>query len=300
MINFKTFENNMNKDEVMTIVGVPSGECIYVNLENYNKLIEKELIFYNLLYKTFIFDDSDYKQISNLLGLDKKNKFEMIESFLNDINLKKYKIYIDGTVDVFESVNIKIKMKYLPVKFEYIMGDFDISHCDLITLDGCPLTVDGNFNCSYNRLIDLKSGPWEVGGNYDASLNNLNNLVGSPLIIRGDFIVSFNSLKSLINGPMEVIGSYYVDNCLLNNLTGCPDILEKFDCSFNFLKDLSKGPKRVHKYYDCSNNELISLVGAPLEANRFLCNNNKKLNLNEKSVINEINRMKEMGIKVIT
>lgn len=297
MISFKTFENKLYSDtKTIPIVGVPSGEFIEISIDEYNSLIDEQLIFYNITHKIFTFNDSSYKKIIDILKINNdKDKFNKIELFLQKINLKKYRIYSDETVDSFENVNIKIKMNTLPIKFEYIMGDFNISNCDLITLKNCPLTVEGNFDCSGNKLLDLVNGPWEVGKDYDASLNELIDLSGSPIVVRGDFTVNYNSLKTLSNGPLDVMGSYYVDNCLLENLNGCPSILKNFDCSFNFLKNLLNGPKKVNKVYNCSHNELVSLKGYPEKVEEFIIHHNK-LDNRDKNNIDIINRMLSMGV----
>jgi hypothetical protein len=91
------------------------------------------------------------------------------------------------------------------------------------------------------------------------------------------------------------MGSYYVDNCLLENLNGCPSILKNFDCSFNFLKNLLNGPKKVNKVYNCSHNELVSLKGYPEKVEEFIIHHNK-LDNRDKNNIDIINRMLSMGV----
>ena len=80
----------------------------------------------------------------------------------------KYTINDDMSIDVDGNVNLcSKKLKKLPLKFNY---------------------VSGNFLCSDNQLISLKGSPKEVGGNFDCSNNKLTSLEGAPLkVVFGSF-----------------------------------------------------------------------------------------------------------------
>ena len=94
-----------------------------------------------------------------------------------DFGIKKYKFRPDGTLDVFEDVNLGFKnLTKLPFNFG---------------------KVNGYFNCSYNKLKTLKGVPIEVNGNFYCNGNNLKSLKGVPRIINGDFYYINNDLTSL-------------------------------------------------------------------------------------------------------
>ena len=94
-----------------------------------------------------------------------------------DFNITKYKFRPDGTLDVFE--NVDLWSGYL-IKLPFNFGK-----------------IFGNFDCSGNKLKDLKGCPEEVNGSFSCSDNNLINLKGCPKIIKGDFWCRNNDLISL-------------------------------------------------------------------------------------------------------
>jgi hypothetical protein len=203
---------------------------------------------------------------------------DFIKSFLTKVDIFKYKINNDYSIDVIQDVKIRMPMDNLPVQFDYIVGNFDISSCGLINLQGCPEVVEGNFICTNNRLSDLRMGPTTVGGNYDVRQCSLGSLKGAPEKIKKDFLASQNNLNDLIGGPKIVDGSYYVDNCLLVSLEGSPDVLGgHFNCSFNLLDNLKGGPNGINGTYDCSNNDIKTLKDGPSLVGVFKCNGNRKL-----------------------
>jgi hypothetical protein len=51
----------------------------------------------------------------------------------------------------------------LPLTFNKVSGDFDISRLSLTTLKGAPLEVGGTFDCSYNELTSLQYLPKKMG-----------------------------------------------------------------------------------------------------------------------------------------
>ena len=75
---------------------------------------------------------------------------------------KKYGIYDytinnDGSIDVNGSVDLTHnRLKKLPLKFNYIGGNFNCSYNNLTTLEGSPKQVDGYFDCENNDLTSLE------------------------------------------------------------------------------------------------------------------------------------------------
>ena len=279
MKNYREFEkvNIPMVDDYIGIVGLPSGEYIELNFNQYDTLNRAELLQYNKQYKCITFDDLD---IQNILYYIKDDDKEKIINFLQKIGIEKskYKINDDYSIDVLVDVKIRESLNQLPVKFDYVMGDFDISSCGLINLFGCPEVIEGNFICSNNRLTDLKMGPKIVYGDYDVRQSNLYSLIGSPKHIKRDFDCSYNNLSELFGAPKIVDGSFYASNCLLITLAGSPDITQKnFDCSYNLLESLQYGPDFIKGTYDCSYNDIKSLDTGPSTVGVFKYNGNKKL-----------------------
>lgn len=270
----KIGNKNIVYQNMIPIIGKPSGEYIEITQEQFKILQELYLVKYDIILKSMIFDDNDY----NIIMINIDDKKQKIQNFLKDINVFNYKINKDYTVDSLQSVKIDIPLKTLPIQFDYVLGDFDISNCGLYSLKGCPDVISGDFICSSNILENLKFGPSDVTGKYDVRNCGLRNLYGSPRIINGDFICSYNSLENLEGGPSTVNGSYLVDNCLLDSIKGSPKIIKgDFICSFNYLKNLKGGPSSVNGIYDCSNNDIDNLKDGPAYASIFKCNGNKRL-----------------------
>jgi hypothetical protein len=123
--------------------------------------------------------------------------------FFFKIPTHKIIVYDDLSVDIKCAFRIHVvtKMDYLPINFNIVDGEFDISGLDLISLEGCPKIVNGGFNCNDNELESLKYGPEEVYGYYSCRYNNIKNLEGSPLYIRDGFDCSSNPLQSLKGCP---------------------------------------------------------------------------------------------------
>lgn len=205
--DFKIFES---KNVTIGIVGIPSGEYIEIPIDQFYVLNDRGFLEYKYNLKFLSFKDKDYKNIISIIDNNEKTK---IKKFLSDIGVKRYKINNDYTVDVIENVKIRTPMDNLPIKFDYIMGNFDISDCGLTSLMGCPETIDGSFICTNNMLNDLSMGPIHVLRNYDVRQSGLYSLEGAPEKVGGDFDCSYNNLVNLKGAPKLVGGSFYCSNC---------------------------------------------------------------------------------------
>lgn len=279
---YESFDNKRDDYGNVTnigIIGLPSGEYIELKYDIFNLLNEHGILTYNARLRCFTFSDSDYRNIEFYIKGEKKDeKKEKIKRFLSVVGISKYKINSDYTIDTYGSVKIEQPINFIPFKFGYIMGDFDISNCGIIDLRNCPDEVENDFICSRNRLKNLVGGPKKVGGDYDVTLSHLNDLKGSPEKIYGDFICGYNNLADLTDGPKYVVGSYLVDNSLLVSLEGAPKIIGgHFDCSFNLLDDLKGGPISVCGTYNCSNNDIKTIKDGPSVVTKFICKNNPKI-----------------------
>ena len=85
--------------------------------------------------------------------------------------IEDYTINDDLSIDVDGDVELyRQRLEYLPLKFNYVDGNFNCSNNKLKTLEGSPKTVGGNFDCSYNKLKGLEHFP-EVSGDIDIRYN---------------------------------------------------------------------------------------------------------------------------------
>jgi hypothetical protein len=136
---------------------------------------------------------------------------EDISRWLNSHNIKKFKILEDNSIDVEGDVklsNALENLQKLPISFNTVNGNFDISDNVLTSLEGSPQKVTGDFIAYKNEIYSLKGGPKEVGKNFVILKNNIRSLAKSPSVVGDDFICSHNPLTSL-EGLINVSGSIF-------------------------------------------------------------------------------------------
>ena len=176
--------------------------------------------------------------------------------------ITRYTINDDLSIDVGSYVYLDKKgLKYLPLKFNYVSGNFDCSHNKLKTLEGCPQTVGGIFDCEFNKLVSLEGCPQTIEGNFNCGHNGLTSLEGCPQTVTGGFGCSSNELTTLEGCP-QTAGKYFdcSYNKKLKSLNGSPQKVEgDFNCSGNNLKTLESGPQTVGGNFNCSFNKLKDL-----------------------------------------
>jgi len=105
------------------------------------------------------------------LGIGKK---ALITSWLDEMNIVNYIINDDYTIDVEGNVYLYGKgLDKFPeyIKFGRVGGYFSCSNNQLVSLEGCPVSVGGDFYCSYNQLVSLEGCPSSVGGGFYCSNN---------------------------------------------------------------------------------------------------------------------------------
>jgi len=179
------------------------------------------------------------------------NNAEDIKKWLNRHEIKNFRILSDNSVDVMGDVRLCDKlnnMLKLPLNFNTVEGDFDISDNELTSLEGCPKKVSGSFLAYKNELTSLKGGPKEVGGNFIVLHNNITSLQNSPTIVKEDFICSHNPLRDL-EGINTVIG--YVFTCVYVPKLKCQKFNYKGVITYKYSGDA------VTKYLD---QEYVSLT----------------------------------------
>ena len=167
-----------------------------------------------------------------------------------------------------------IKDGKFTIKFGHCTGNFDCSGWDLISLEGCPNTVDETFECGANNFVDLKGAPQNVKEFICSLCDNLQSLEGAPQTVELFALRYCPNLKNLKGAPQNVT-TLEVRCCGLTSLEGSPKSVVNFDCSGNKeLTSLQGGPQKCYDY-DCQRCSLTSLKGAPAELGFLLCNHNQ-------------------------
>ena len=157
------------------------------------------------------------------------------------MNINNYTINEDLSVDVNESVDLyKKSLKYLPIQFGVVKGNFDISENELTSLLGSPHIIEGEFYCNENNLKSLEYGPKIVQGCYCCQNNHLTMLKGIPSIINGDLTVWQNNINTTKYFPKEIKGILDISNNKINSLKGLKiKVLESFYCHDIPLNEIS-------------------------------------------------------------
>ncbi len=168
-----------------------------------------------------------------------------IEDTCKFYGIKNYKINSDGSVDVYQDVDL---VTYQITEFKIKFG-----------------IVEGNFNCTLNKLTSLEGAPSEVTGYFYCGGNDFTSLEGCPSKVGGNFACNSSHLTSLEWCPSEVGGGFDCSNNELTSLEGCPsEVGGGFDCDDNKLTSLKGGPSMVGGGFDCADNELTSFEGFPV------------------------------------
>lgn len=141
---------------------------------------------------------------------------EDITRWLSKHEIKNFEILKDNSVNVKGNVRLADRLanlSKLPLSFNIVEGDFDISDNELTSLEGTPKVVKGNFLAFKNEITSLKGGPKEVEGSFIVLKNNVASLKNSPALVKEDFICSHNPLSDL-DGINIVQGSVFTGVCI--------------------------------------------------------------------------------------
>ena len=169
---------------------------------------------------------------------------EDISRWLKKHEIKSFTILKDNSVNVHGDVRLNDKLANLlklPLNFNEVEGDFDISDNELTSLEGSPKKVTGSFMAHKNEIFSLKGGPKEVGESFIILHNNISSLEYSPTLVKGDFICSHNPLKEL-DGINNVLGYIFTEVYLPN--IKCQKYVYKGVTTYKYPADL------VIKYLD--------------------------------------------------
>lgn len=117
-----------------------------------------------------------------------------IEATIND----------DLTVDVYDDVLLRgMNLKFLPIQFGLVDGDFYIDSNELETLEGCPHTINGYFVALRNKITTLKGAPNYVRDSCFISENNLTSLQFLPKFIGNILDFSHNQINQILDTQIE-------------------------------------------------------------------------------------------------
>ena len=168
---------------------------------------------------------------------------EEVEATCKKYEISNYAINDDLSIDVNGDVNLRGQyLVAIPIRFNYVSGDFWCNRNKLTSLKGAPKLVGGDFWCSWNKLESLEGAPREVGGSMWCSDLGLTSLKGAPREVGGTFQCAQNKLTNLIGAPRHVGGH--------------------FNCGWNELTTLEGAPKTVGQHFYCEHNpDLKSLDG---------------------------------------
>jgi hypothetical protein len=126
--------------------------------------------------------------------------------------IENYTINDDLSIGVDGSVYLeKEKLEYLPLKFNYVSGDFHCFNNELKTLEGNPQTVGGGMNCSKNELKTLEGSPKTINGDFDCSYNKLTDLEYFPEV-NGSVIIYGNIVNLLVYTFVENANTFLIEN----------------------------------------------------------------------------------------
>ncbi len=176
---------------------------------------------------------------------------------------EKYGFKVGCQGDVLIS-NGETGLDFIPVKFDYINGDFTIFQCPITSLEFCPSKISGKFFIMQARLTSLVGATQDVGTDFAAIHCNLTSLKGCPSVVKGDFDVFQNNLTDLADGPRIVGGDYKVNYNSLSSLKGSPEVIAKsFEAGHNRLTHLDYLCPSIGGSIGLSNNQLVSLKGLP-------------------------------------
>ena len=163
-----------------------------------------------------------------------------IDSICSEYNITNYTINDDKTIDVNGDVYLcDRKLTKLPLKFRKVSGYFSCSYNNLISLEGCPSSIDGNFHCGHNQLTTLEGCPKSVNGSFTCFENMLTTLEGCPTMVGDEFDCSNNELKSLVGCPERIGAYFYCDDNKITDFNGISDFFDGgFDCGGNSIYEI--------------------------------------------------------------
>jgi len=200
---------------------------------------------------------------------------EDIQAWLDKYDIKNTTILPDGSVDVQGDIKLSNRLpnvSKLPINFNYVDGDFDVSENELITLEGSPIKVGGSFFAYKNELDSLRGGPKEVKGSFVILHNNITSLQNSPTIVKDDYICSHNPLRTL-EGINTVLGYVFTGvyipklKCQKYNYRGVTTYKYPGDAVMKYLDEEYISLTDEEKAFEFTKKNLEKVIKKMLNAN---------------------------------
>lgn len=103
-----------------------------------------------------------------------------LKDSLEEFGIFNYKQNHDGSIDIFQKVQIHHPLEKIPYKINICHNSFSVYNSGLKTLENCPEVIKGHFNCSFCNLTSLDFHPKSVSGVVDASWNKISKISSLP------------------------------------------------------------------------------------------------------------------------
>lgn len=139
----------------------------------------------------------------NIFESIKDNQFfktkDEIEKWLVSQRIRNYTINNDLTVDINGHVSLNYKnLKFIPIQFGIVTGDFSCSYNNLKNLEGSPFHVKGDFLGFRNKLINIRGCSKIIDGEFDICNNNIIDLKYFP-DLTGNFYFQNNPIALFLD-----------------------------------------------------------------------------------------------------
>lgn len=196
-----------------------------------------------------------------------QEELSAIEAACRKYGLKDYHIQNDGLVNVTGYVDLSnYKFTEIPIKFNRVSGNFNMSSTYVLTLHGCPKYVGGDFTIEYGyNLTSLEGGPEEVDGSFFCQNTPIISLKGAPKTVRHNFRCDKTRISNLIGISYVEKGDIICGSKMLRSFEGLQDIVPKdFRCEDSNIQSLEFAPSEVGSDFIIHNcQKLTSLMGMP-------------------------------------
>ncbi len=135
---------------------------------------------------------------------------EKIKTNCEKYRITNYRINDDGSINVFQNVRMGYySLIKIPLKFNFIDGDFSLSGNNLVSLEGCPKVLTGSLSLLHNKnLKNLEHSPEEVGRKIFLRFSGIESLKGLK--------VPYSKLNGLGDNKMKLIRKHKLSNFIEN------------------------------------------------------------------------------------